>query len=90
MKNLITANKVKQRHSEKGSVIVVDKNTIVTMAAKEKANELNIEFKREEQVNICNTLKPPAEKEKKEVTTETEDLIQKVIEEVLKRLSEHD
>jgi len=72
MKNLITANKVNQKHSEKCSVIVVDKNTIVTMAAKEKANELNIEFKREE------------------VITETEGLIQKVLEEVLKRLSKHD
>lgn len=90
MKNLITANKVKQKHSEKCSVILVDKNTIVTMAAKEKANELNIEFKNVEQLNICSTLKPPSEKEKQEVTTETEDLIQKVLQEVLKRLSEHD
>jgi ethanolamine utilization cobalamin adenosyltransferase len=90
MKNLITANKVKQKHSEKCRVIVVDKNTIVTMAAKEKANELNIEFKNEIQVNKCNTLKPPLEKEKKEASTETEDLIQKVLEEVLKKLSEHD
>lgn len=101
MKNLITVNKVKQKFDEGCRIIVVDKDTLVTMAAKDKAMELKIEFKNEKQIEVCNTLNPPSEKEKTGVTTEkalkdqvqcegvkyTEELIQQILQEVLKKLS---
>ncbi|MBU3191145.1 hypothetical protein K9O30_17790 [Clostridium bowmanii] len=101
MKKLITVNKVKQSFDEGCKVIVVDSDTLVTMAAKDKAMELKIEFKNAKQVELCNTLNPPLEKEKSGIITEkdlkdqvqceelnyTEDLIQQIIQEVSKKLS---
>ena len=92
MKKLITVNKVKQSFDEGCKVIVVDSYTLVTMAAKDKAKELKIEFKNEKQVELFNKLNPPLEKDLKgqvqcEELNYTEDLIQQIIQEVLKKLS---
>lgn len=100
MKKLITVNDIKQKHNERCSVIEVDGNTLITPAAVDMAMEMNINFVSSKDEKSCNDSNEPIRKEAKgeamenivkdKMNTEglncTEELIQKIVQEVLKSI----
>lgn len=83
MKKLITANDVKKAAEAKKNTLYVEPGTIITPAAKDSANELNIRIVEEDQPQLSQEATQVAAVGKAEITLE---FITKIVKEVMASL----